>query len=228
MIRLIDIHKQYQTGAGRLTVLDNIQLAIRPGERIGVMGRNGAGKSTLGRIISGAERPTSGHVERGMTVSWPLALNGGFHGRLTGADNLRFICRVYGVDFAPRLDFVKDFSELGPFLYEPVAVYSSGMRARLAFAISMVIDFDCYLIDEVTAVGDERFRERCQVELFEKRADRAMVLISHSRRYLEEVCNRFMLLQDGNLEEYASFADVYKAYKKLLQSASNPRIDAAV
>lgn len=224
MIRLVNIRKQYKTGSGMLNVLDNVNLTIHPGERIGVMGRNGAGKSTLARIISGAEKPTSGRIERDMTVSWPLALNGGFHGRLTGADNLRFICRVYGVDFAPRMDFVKDFSELGPFLYEPVSVYSSGMRARLAFAISMVIDFDCYLIDEVTAVGDERFRERCQVELFEKRADRAMVLISHSRRYLEDVCNRFALLHDGQLDEYGSFREVYHEYKKILQNKNNPNI----
>lgn len=224
MIKLIDIKKQYKIGAGKLTVFDNVNLTINPGERIGVMGRNGAGKSTLARIISGAEKPTSGHVTRNMTVSWPLALNGGFHPRMTGADNLRFICRVYGVDFEPRMDFVKDFSELGPFLYEPTGTYSSGMRARLAFAISMVIDFDCYLIDEVTAVGDERFRKRCNEELFEKRADRAMVLISHNRRYLEEVCNRFLLLHEGRLEEYPSFRTVYHEYKKILQSASSPII----
>lgn len=224
MIRLIDITKHYKTGAGKLTVLDNVNLTISPGERIGVMGRNGAGKSTLARLISGADKPSSGRIERKMTVSWPLALNGGFHPRLSGADNLRFICRVYGVEAESRFAFVKDFSELGPFLYEPVAIYSSGMRARLAFAISMVIDFDCYLIDEVTAVGDERFRERCQVELFEKRADRTMVLISHSRRYLEEVCNRFLLLHDGKLDEYGSFREVYHEYKKILQSKSNPRI----
>lgn len=225
MIRLVDINKQYKTGTGKLTILDNVNLTIRPGERIGIMGRNGAGKSTLARIISGADRPTSGRVERRMTVSWPLALNGGFHARLTGADNLRFICRIYGVDFAPRMEFVKDFSELGLFLYEPVSTYSSGMRARLAFAISMVIDFDCYLIDEVTAVGDERFRERCQVELFEKRSDRAMVLISHSRRYLEEVCNRFLLLHEGQLDEYASFREVYHEYKKILQNKNVPKIE---
>lgn len=224
MIKLIDITKKYRTRGGTLCVLDNINLTISPGERIGVMGRNGAGKSTLARIISGAETPSGGRVERNMTVSWPLALNGGFHNRLSGADNLRFICRVYGVDFYSRMEFVKDFSELGPFLYEPVAVYSSGMRARLAFAISMVIDFDCYLIDEVTAVGDERFRERCQVELFEKRLDRTMVLISHSRRYLEEVCNRFLLLHEGKLDEYGSFRQVYHEYKKILQNKSNPII----
>lgn len=224
MIELTDIKKQYKLGSGKLTVFDNVNLTINPGERIGVMGRNGAGKSTLARIISGAEKPTAGYVARNMTVSWPLALNGGFHPRMTGTDNLRFICRVYGVDLAPRMDFVRDFSELGPFLNEPTGTYSSGMRARLAFAISMVIDFDCYLIDEVTAVGDERFRKRCNEELFEKRADRSMVLISHNRRYLEEVCNRFLLLHEGRLEEYPSFRTVYHEYKKILQSASSPII----
>lgn len=218
MIELSNVSKQYDTSAGKLTVIRDVDLAIRPGERIGVMGRNGAGKSTLIRLISGADRPTTGTIERGMSVSWPLAFNGGVHTRLTGVDNLRFICRIYGVDFRPRLDFVKDFSELGSFLYEPVRIYSSGMRARLAFAISMVIDFDCYLIDEVIAVGDERFRERCQVELFEKRRDKAMLIVSHSRRYLEEVCNRFLLFRDGRIEEYDTFRDVYYQYKLMMKT----------
>ena len=204
--------------------LTNVTFEAKPGELVALVGPSGAGKSTLIRILSGAERPTHGHIRRSMSLSWPLAFGGAFQGSLTGQDNLRFICRVYGVDFEPRMDFVKDFSELGPFLYEPTGTYSSGMRARLAFAISMVIDFDCYLIDEVTAVGDERFRKRCNEELFEKRADRSMVLISHNRRYLEEVCNRFLLLHEGRLEEYPSFRTVYHEYKKILQSASSPII----
>ncbi|MHA6718616.1 ABC transporter ATP-binding protein [Sphingomonas sp. RS6] len=221
MIRLIDVTKRYDINGGKLVVLNNVNFDIRPGQRIGVLGRNGAGKSTLTRIVSGAEKPSTGTIERTMSVSWPLAFNGGFHGRLTGADNLRFICRIYGVDFRERLEFVKDFSELGKFLDEPVRIYSSGMKARLAFAISMVIDFDCFLIDEVIAVGDERFRERCRVELFEKRQDKAMLLVSHSRRYLEEVCNRFLLLNDGVIEEYPTFNDVLKEYKKLMAGASS-------
>jgi ABC-type polysaccharide/polyol phosphate transport system ATPase subunit len=218
MIQLHNISKQYDTNAGRLTVLKDVNLTIRSGERIGVMGRNGAGKSTLIRLISGAELPNSGTVDRQMSVSWPLGFNGGLHARLTGVDNLRFICRIYGVDFRPRLAFVEDFSELGSFLYEPVRIYSSGMRARLAFAISMVVDFDCYLIDEVIAVGDERFRERCQVELFEKRQDKAMLIVSHSRRYLEEVCNRFLLFRNGGIEEYGSFREVYYQYKLMMKT----------
>lgn len=219
MIQLDRVTKQYDTNAGKLTVLKDINLTIRPGERIGVLGRNGAGKSTLIRMVSGAEVPTSGTVDRQMSVSWPLAFSGGLHSRLTGADNLRFICRIYGVDFRTRFDFVKDFSELGSFLYEPVKIYSSGMRARLAFAISMVIDFDCYLIDEVIAVGDDRFKDRCQEELFEKRADKALLIVSHSRRYLEEFCNRFLVFRDGRIEEFPAFWPAYKAYKQLLAAA---------
>lgn len=216
MIRLTNVCKDYQTKAGRRRVLDNINLTIRPGERIGILGRNGAGKSTLVRLISGAEPPTTGSVERQMSVSWPLAFTGGFHNTLTGADNVRFICRIYGVDFEPRFEFVKDFSDLGIYLYEPVATYSSGMRARLAFAISMTIDFDCYLIDEVIAVGDERFRDRCKAELFEKRRDKAMLIVSHSHRYLKGNCDRFLLFRNGTVEEHDDFEDVYFQYKALL------------
>ena len=216
MIRLTNICKDYETKAGPRRVLDNINLTINPGERIGMLGRNGAGKSTLVRLISGAEAPTSGTIERTMSVSWPLAFSGGFHGTLTGADNLRFICRIYGVDFEPRLEFVKEFSELGLYLNEPVSTYSSGMRARLAFAVSMTIDFDCYLIDEVMSVGDQSFRDRCRVELFEKRSDKAMIIVSHSHRYLKGTCDRFLLFRDGAIEEHDNFEEVYFEYKKVL------------
>ena len=219
MIRLSNVSKDYETAAGPRRILDNITLTINPGERIGILGRNGAGKSTLVRLISGAEPPTSGTIERNMTVSWPLAFTGGFHGTLTGADNLRFICRIYGVDYEPRLEFVKEFSELGLYLYEPVGNYSSGMRARLAFAVSMTIDFDCYLIDEVMAVGDQRFRERCRVELFEKRADKAMLIVSHSHRYLKGTCHRFLLFNEGRVEEYEDFNEVYLLYKEMIGEA---------
>jgi ABC-type polysaccharide/polyol phosphate transport system ATPase subunit len=219
MIRLTNVCKDYETAAGPRRILNNINLTIHPGERVGILGHNGAGKSTLIRLISGAEPPTSGSVERNMSVSWPLAFTGGFNNNLTGADNLRFICRIYGVEFEPRIQFVKDFSELGLYLYEPVANYSSGMRARLAFAVSMTIDFDCYLIDEVMAVGDQRFRERCRVELFEKRADKAMLIVSHSHRYLKGTCHRFLLFREGKIEEHDDFEEVYFRYKELLGEA---------
>lgn len=219
MIQLTNVSKDYPTKAGPRRVLDNINLTIRPGERVGILGRNGAGKSTLVRLISGAEPPTTGRIERNMSVSWPLAFSGGFHGSLTGADNVRFICRIYGVDFESRFQFVQDFSELGIYINEPVMNYSSGMKARLAFAISMTIDFDCYLIDEVLAVGDARFRERCRIELFEKRADKAMLIVSHSHRYLKGTCDRFLLFREGAVEEHDDFEEVYFQYKALLGEA---------
>jgi capsular polysaccharide transport system ATP-binding protein len=219
MIRLTNVCKDYPTKSGPRRVLNNINLTINPGDRVGILGRNGAGKSTLIRLIGGAEPPTSGKIERHMSVSWPLAFTGGFHGTLTGADNVRFICRIYGVDFEPRLQFVAEFSELGMYLHEPVATYSSGMRARLAFGISMTIDFDCYLIDEVMAVGDERFRDRCKVELFEKRRDKGMLIVSHSHRYLRGVCDRFLLFREGTIEEHEDFEEVYFRYKESIGEA---------
>jgi capsular polysaccharide transport system ATP-binding protein len=216
MITLRNVCKDYPTRAGPRRVLDNINLTIHPGERVGILGRNGAGKSTLIRLISGSEPPTLGTIRRNMSVSWPLAFSGGFHGSLTGADNVRFICRIYGVDFRSRFEFVEDFSELGLYMNEPVATYSSGMKARLAFAISMTIDFDCYLIDEVMAVGDARFRERCKVELFEKRRDKAKLIVSHSHRQLKGNCDRFLLIEGGQIEEHDDFKEVYFRYKQII------------
>src|SRR5918996_2315297 len=135
MIRMDGINKSYPTRSGPVRVLRDVNLTVRPGERVGILGRNGAGKSTLIRLMSGAELPTSGHIHRDMSVSWPLAFGGAFQGSLTGYDNLRFICRVYGVDPEDKVEFVQEFSELGIFLREPIKSYSSGMRARLAFAI---------------------------------------------------------------------------------------------
>jgi ABC-type polysaccharide/polyol phosphate transport system ATPase subunit len=219
MIQLINVCKDYPTKAGPRRVLNDINLTIHPGQHVGILGRNGAGKSTLVRLISGAEPPTLGTIIHNMSVSWPLAFSGGVHTGLTGTDNVRFICRIYGVDFEPRLEFVKDFSELGIYMDEPVSTYSSGMRARLAFGISMTIDFDCYLIDEVLAVGDSRFRERCRVELFEKRKDKAMLIVSHSHRYLKGTCDRFLLFREGAIEEHDDFEEVYFQYKALLGEA---------
>ena len=154
MIALEHVTKVYHTGSGPRTVLNDINFRLEKGQKIGVLGRNGAGKSTLIPILSSVEPPTSGRVIKDMRISWPLAFGGGFQGSLTGMDNMRFICRVYGADMEYVRDFVEDFSELGGFLKEPLKRYSSGMRARLAFAISMAIEFDCFLIDEVIAVGD--------------------------------------------------------------------------
>jgi capsular polysaccharide transport system ATP-binding protein len=199
MIELRDVSKVYQTRSGPRTVLDKINLTIHPGQKLGILGCNGAGKSTLIRLISGAEQPTSGKIIRKMSVSWPLAFAGGFQGSLTGADNLRFICRVYGANYQAALPFVESFAELGKYFREPYKTYSSGMRSRLAFAVSMAIEFDCFLIDEIIAVGDDRFKEKCHKELFLKRADRATVIVSHQPSTIKETCEKVLHLSDCKL-----------------------------
>ena len=212
MIRLAGVNKIYPTRSGPVPILRDVNLAIRRGERVGILGRNGAGKSTLIRLVSGAELPTSGAVERRMSVSWPLAFGGAFQNTLTGLDNLRFICRIYGVEPEDKIPFVEEFSELGLYLREPVRSYSSGMRARLAFAISMVIEFDCFLIDEIIAVGDARFHEKCHHELFERRGDRAMIIVSHNADFIREHCTRAAVLADGELHDQPSLDDAFNFY----------------
>jgi capsular polysaccharide transport system ATP-binding protein len=215
MIVIDDVVKEYPTRRGPVRVLNHINLTVKPGQQIGILGRNGAGKSTMIRLISGAELPTSGKITRSMSVSWPLAFGGAFQGALTGYDNLRFICRVYGVSPADKLDFVQDFSELGVYLREPVKSYSAGMRARLAFAISMVIDFDCYLIDEVIAVGDTRFHEKCMIELFEKRADRAKIIVSHDVTYVNQHCHNAAVLSQGELTYFDELEAAFEHYDRV-------------
>lgn len=225
MIRLDNVRKVYRTRFGDNVVLDGVSFELRMGERLGVLGRNGAGKSTMVRLISGAERPTAGRVERSMSVSWPLAFGGAFQQTLTGIDNVRFISRVYDQDFTRNLAFVEEFSELGAYLKEPVRTYSSGMRARLAFAISMIIEFDCFLIDEIGAVGDARFHDRCNYELFGKRGDRAMVLISHDAGYVRDHCNRFALLHAGKLTLYDDFDVAYGEFRERIGLIPRPVAD---
>lgn len=214
MIRLSNVNKTYPTRSGPARILRGVNFAVSRGERVGVLGRNGAGKSTLIRLVSGAELPTSGAVRRDMSVSWPLAFGGAFQGSLTGLDNLRFICRIYGTDPEDKIQFVEEFSELGIYLKEPVRSYSSGMRARLAFALSMVIEFDCFLIDEIIAVGDARFHQKCNHELFEKRGDRAMVIVSHDGGYVREHCTRASVLAGGELHSFENTDDAFAFYSK--------------
>ena len=212
MISLSGVSKTYGTRQGPRSVLRDVNLQMPMGQHLAILGRNGAGKSTLIRLISGAELPTSGEIVRKMSVSWPLAFGGAFQGALTGLDNLRFICRVYGVDPEDTVDFVEEFSELGLYLGEPVKTYSAGMRARLAFAISMIVDFDCFLIDEVVAVGDARFRQKCHVELFEKRRNRAMIFVSHDIGYIREHCDVAAVLLDGRLHHFGNVEEAQDFY----------------
>jgi len=214
MIELVNVTKRYPVKGGERTILDGINLRVRPGEKLGILGRNGAGKSTLVRILSGGERPSAGRVIRNMSVSWPIALSSAFHNHLTGLDNVRLICRVYGADFENKLEFVREFSELGIYLREEIVTYSAGMRARLAFAISMIIEFDCYLIDEVVAVGDSRFHEKCQHELFERRKERGKVIVSHDPNFIRKYCDDVIVLADGKLHEFSSVEEGYEFYDR--------------
>ncbi|QCI93587.1 ABC transporter ATP-binding protein [Novosphingobium sp. EMRT-2] len=213
MILLENVSKSYHTRIGRKHVLSDISFRIDKGERVGFLGRNGAGKSTLIRVISGAELPDSGTVTRQMSVSWPLAFGGAFQIALTGIDNLRFICRIYGVSAEGKLDYVQEFAELGEYIYEPLRTYSAGMRARLAFAISMVIEFDCFLIDEVIAVGDDRFQRKCHVELFEKRSDRTMIIVSHNEYFIREHCDRIAVIDGGRIIDFENADEAFEYYK---------------
>jgi capsular polysaccharide transport system ATP-binding protein len=213
MIRLQAVCKSYRTRHGPRPVLRDLSFELARGRNVGILGRNGAGKSTLIRLLSGAESPTSGRIHRGMSVSWPLAFTGAFQTHLTGLDNLKFVCRIYSVPWRPLVPFVEEFTELGTYFREPVVHYSVGMTMRLAFALSMAIEFDCFLIDEGMSVGDARFAHRCHVELFQKRRDRAFILVSHDPAIVERYCERACVLHEGRLHEFDRIGDAYRFYE---------------
>jgi len=215
MIRLEHVTKAYPFGKGKREVLKDINFTLQKGEKIGILGRNGAGKSTLVRVLGGAEKPTSGKITKNMSISWPLAFSGAFQGSLTGVDNVRFVCRIYNKDYHEAMMMVESFAELGKYLYEPVKVYSSGMKARLAFAISMAVDFDCYLIDEVISVGDASFKQKCQIELFEKRAHKSMILVSHELNIVKQYCDKAAILKAGEMTVYENMDEAFEVYKDL-------------
>ncbi len=215
MLQLINVVKRYQAKGGSRTVIDGVSLDIHPGQKWGILGRNGSGKSTLVRLMAGAESLTSGRVVRHMSVSWPLAFGGAFQGGLTGLDNAKFVARIYGKPVQEVVDYVQSFAEIGRAFYEPVMSYSSGMRARLAFGLSLAIDFDALLIDEITAVGDFRFREKCQSELYEKRAHKTWVLVSHDAHYVREHCTHACVIEGGRLQVVNSVEDAIHLYEAL-------------
>lgn len=212
MIKLENVSKTYQSTQGPVRVLSDIDLKVLPGERRGILGQNGAGKSTLVRLISGSELPTTGNIHRHMSVSWPLAFGGAFLNRLTGFDNFRFICRLYNIDPAEKVHFVEEFAELGKYFREPLSSYSAGMRARLAFAVSMAVEFDCFLIDEIIAVGDSRFQAKCYDELFVKRADRALLIVSHQVELVKRFCTTASVLENGSLLNFTDIDGAYEFY----------------
>ncbi|MEK7995142.1 MAG: ABC transporter ATP-binding protein [Planctomycetota bacterium] len=196
-VDVVDVTVDFHTEQGIKRALKGITFQVGQGERIGIIGPNGAGKSTLIKVLSGMIEPTFGEVRRGLSLSWPLALGGGFEGQLTGYDNVRFLSRVYGLPFQETLAYVDDFSELGRNLFKPLRYYSDGMRMRLAFALSLSINFDCYLIDEVILVGDRRFQQKCHDELFSARKHCGMIMAVHDVNVVREYCQKVLLLKEG-------------------------------
>jgi capsular polysaccharide transport system ATP-binding protein len=216
MIRVSRVSKVYRSENGtHHQVLSNVSFAVAPGEKLAVIGRNGAGKSTLVRLIAGMELPTSGTVERRMSVSWPVGLNGGLANGMTANDNIRMLCRLYDKPFRETQAMVEDFAQLGKWLSEPVLTFSAGMRARFNFALSLAVDFDCYLVDEIIAVGDQRFQRRCHEELFEKRADRSLILASHIADHIRQYCSRALIVHHGRAKEFDDLDLAIEIYNDL-------------
>jgi capsular polysaccharide transport system ATP-binding protein len=213
MIRLHGLRKSYRSHLGEHEVLRGIDIAFGRGEKIGILGRNGAGKTTLLRLIAGVEHPTQGRVERRMSVSWPLGFAGAMHYSISGADNARFIARIYDKPIRETVEFVEDFAELGAYYRLPVRTYSSGMIVRLGFALSMAVNFDCYLVDEAIAVGDSRFGERCRVALAERQASSALLLVSHIPDLVRSYCTSGAILQDGRLTRYDDLDEAIATYQ---------------
>lgn len=214
MIRLEHVSKAYPAAGRTKVIMRDVSLTLRRGRSVGLLGRNGAGKTTLLRMIGGRVLPDAGRIIREANVSWPLGFSGGFNSSLTGAQNVRFIARIYGVDTDDLVRFVTDFSELGRFMHMPVGTYSSGMKSRLAFGASMGIDFDVYLVDEITAVGDASFRKKCS-DAFRARRDRAdVIMVSHSTGSIRQYCNCGVVLEDGALTFYDDVEDAIAAHER--------------
>ncbi len=215
VIAALNIVKEFDTEHGRRRVLDNISFKVGMGERIAILGRNGAGKSTLIQILSGLQRPTSGEVYRGLRMSWPLAFAGGFEGDLTGYDNIRFISRVYNAPFQEVFDYVDDFAELGKLIFEPMRFYSSGMKMRIGFALSLAINFDCILIDEVILVGDRHFQGKCVRELFEQRRHCAMIIATHGMDVVTDYCSQALVMKNGRGRVFTDLHLATRIYSSL-------------
>jgi capsular polysaccharide transport system ATP-binding protein len=218
MIKLDGVTKYFRTPNGRRMVLDNVTYTFNRGSSVGILGLNGAGKSTVIRLLAGLEHPNAGRVIRTGRISWPLAFSGGFHSSLTGAENVKFVARIYDIDYDQTMRYVADFAEIGEYMDMPVRTYSSGMRSRLAFGLSIALDFEVYLIDEVTAVGDLRFQQRCQEALTSRRRNSDIIMVSHHMATIQTYCDQGIILQDGNLETFPALDDSIQEYHRRLES----------
>lgn len=211
MITLDRVSKAHRTGSGRKTVLDQVNAIFDSGHNFGILGVNGAGKSTLIRLLAGSEAPDRGVVRRHARVSFPLGFGGTFHGALSGRENVAFIARIYGARIRTAIDYVEAFSELDEYFEMPVNTYSAGMRTRLAFATCLAIDFDIYLIDEVTEIGDQRFRRKCAQAFRERMLRSDIILVTHNAHTIRQYCDRGAVLAGGQLSVYADIGSALDA-----------------
>lgn len=215
MIEFMNVYKYFRTEGHRKIILDRVSGRFETGFSYGLLGVNGAGKSTTMKMIAGTSIPNGGRIRSDVRVSWPLGFAGGFHPTMTGKDNLNFIARAYGEDVRKVSRFVEDFAELGDYINAPVRTYSSGMMARLAFGLSMAIEFDCYLVDEITAVGDARFQERCRVAFESRRRNSDIIMISHSMDTISAYCDRGVVLVDGRMLFFNHLEEAVETYFRL-------------
>ncbi|GHN93029.1 lipopolysaccharide transport system ATP-binding protein [Escherichia coli] len=216
MIKIENLTKSYRTPTGRHYVFKDLNIEIPSGKSVAFIGRNGAGKSTLLRMIGGIDRPDSGKIITNKTISWPVGLAGGFQGSLTGRENVKFVARLYAKqeELKEKVEFVEEFAELGKYFDMPIKTYSSGMRSRLGFGLSMAFKFDYYIVDEVTAVGDARFKEKCAQLFKERHKESSFLMVSHSLNSLKEFCDVAIVFKDDNAvgfyEDVQSGIDAYK------------------
>ncbi|WP_156678427.1 ABC transporter ATP-binding protein [Sphingomonas profundi] len=220
MIVFEKVSKTYHIRKFEKQVFGDLSFTINRGESLGICGANGAGKSTLMRLIAGVEMPTAGKITRSMSTSWPIGYSNCFQSTLTGADNARFIARIYGQDPEELCDYVEDFAQLGPYFHQPVFSYSAGMGARLAFGVSLAINFDCYLVDEITGAGDDRFRRRCAEALQHRRSNGSLVMVSHEPATLQHYCDRGAVLYGGTLTFYDTVEEATEVHHRLQSRAA--------
>mgnify|MGYP003365226120 CR=1 FL=1 len=204
MIRIENLSKSYLTPQGRHYVFKDLNIELPSGKSVAIIGRNGAGKSTLLRMIGGIDRPDSGRIITDSTISWPVGLAGGFQGSLTGRENVKFVARLYATrnELKEKVAFVEEFAELGKYFDMPIKTYSSGMRSRLGFGLSMAFKFDYYLVDEVTAVGDARFKQKCSELFKERHRESSFLMVSHSLNSLKEFCDVALFIDRSNIVFY--------------------------
>jgi len=215
MIEVENLYKFYRINRFKKIVLRNVNFTFRSGCSYGILGINGAGKSTLMRLLAGTELPNGGRIRRTVGVSWPLGFAGGLHAGMTGRENVAFVARAYGENTHKVIEFVEDFAEVGPYMDAPVKTYSSGMIQRVAFGLSMAINFDCYLIDETMAVGDARFQSRCKVEFDKRKKFSDIIMVSHNMQAIIDYCDAALVLANGELHYFSEVNSAIETYRKL-------------